>query len=440
MDGNVMNTQFAFREGVAHQMHVDILLYLLETVLMAQWVDKGNVRRIQPDLRSESGVRAINGFRIFLNQAMDHTAVGGQFRWRILSTGLVFFTLCARQFGLRHDLFNFIGIAGEAFAEQLVAGFGDEDVVFDAHAEILFGNVDTRFNGDDHAGLETCAMFPGVVNVQADVMAEAVDEIGPEGFAVKVFSVGIDVIVSNFLYALATLVAEIHARPERGEGRVLRAEDDLVDLALARRELAVSRNSARNVRGVAGILRANVHDHDVAVFDSARELVVVQRGGVRAGANDGGVALRFRSAPGMGFNHFCRHLIFVEPRAHQLHRLEVGIQGQVNRFFQEGEFAGCLDLVLGPNLGPNVLQLGLRRSELQPFDNSFFVRVAAEFFLIGKNRVEVRNRPRKILDSGTHFLERFHAGETRASFDAGIRRRHADAIPFFFLRIFHGKK
>src|SRR5229473_4730881 len=27
MNGNVMNTQFAFRKGVAHQMHVDILLY-----------------------------------------------------------------------------------------------------------------------------------------------------------------------------------------------------------------------------------------------------------------------------------------------------------------------------------------------------------------------------------------------------------------------------
>src|SRR5260370_39526428 len=75
MNGNVMNTQFAFGEGVAHQMHVDILLYLLETVLMAQWVDKGNVRRIQPDLRSEIGVRAINGFRIFLNQASDHADV-----------------------------------------------------------------------------------------------------------------------------------------------------------------------------------------------------------------------------------------------------------------------------------------------------------------------------------------------------------------------------
>jgi len=35
--------------------------------------------------------------------------------------------------------FDCIRIARKAFAEQLVAGFGEEHVVFDAHPEILFG-------------------------------------------------------------------------------------------------------------------------------------------------------------------------------------------------------------------------------------------------------------------------------------------------------------
>ena len=74
-----MNTEFALREGIAHQVQVDILLYLFETVLVAQRVDEGDLRRIQPDLSSESGVRAINRFRVFLNQAPDHAAVGGRF-------------------------------------------------------------------------------------------------------------------------------------------------------------------------------------------------------------------------------------------------------------------------------------------------------------------------------------------------------------------------
>src|SRR5713226_4383138 len=50
MNGNVMNAQFALRESIAHQVRVDILLDLLETVLVAQRVDEGDVRRIQPDL------------------------------------------------------------------------------------------------------------------------------------------------------------------------------------------------------------------------------------------------------------------------------------------------------------------------------------------------------------------------------------------------------
>ena len=73
----------------------------------------------------------------------------------------------------------------------------------------------------------------------------------------------------------------------------MRSEDDVIDFALARRELAVGGQRAGDVGGVAGVLRANVENDDVAVFDLAREPVVVQRGGVRAGANNRGVTLRF---------------------------------------------------------------------------------------------------------------------------------------------------
>jgi hypothetical protein len=119
----------------------------------------------------------------------------------------------------------------------------------------------------------------------------------------------------------------------------------------------------------------------------------------------------------------------------------VRIEGQINRFFQEGDFAGRLDLPHGADLRANVFQLGIRRSELQPIDNSFLVRVTAEFFLIGKNRIEVRKRLRKILDHGAEVaLKRFHCNKSRARFDAGIRGRHANAIPFFFLQILCGKK
>ena len=115
-----------------------------------------------------------------------------------------------------------------------------------------------------------------------------------------------DVVVGNLVNALVALVTEIHARLERGEGRVLRTEDDVVNFALARRELAAGGQRAGDVRRIAGVLRPDVENDDVAIFDFARELVVVQHGGVRAGANNRGVALRFRAAPGMDFGHFCR--------------------------------------------------------------------------------------------------------------------------------------
>ena len=50
-------------------------------------------------------------------------------------------------------------------------------VVFDAHAQMFVGNVNARLDGDDHAGRERPAEIAGVVDVEADTVAQAVDEI-----------------------------------------------------------------------------------------------------------------------------------------------------------------------------------------------------------------------------------------------------------------------
>jgi len=70
---------------------------------------------------------------------------------------------------------------------------------------------------------------------------------------------------------------------------------------------------------------------------------------------------------------------------HQLHGFKMRIQGQANRFFQEGNFSWRLDLAQGADLRANVFRLAQRRSQLQPFDNRLFVRITANFLLIGKN-------------------------------------------------------
>ena len=176
------------------------------------------------------------------------------------------------------------------------------------------------------------------MHVQPDLMAQAVNEVLPERFAMLVFTVGIDVVVGNFEDALVALAAQVHAGLQRSQRRVLRAQHDLVDFALPRREFAVGGKRARDVRGIAGVLRANIQHHDVAVLNLARKLVVVQRRGIRARADDRRVALRFRAAHGVNLHHFGGDLIFVKTGPHHLHRFKMRVERKVDGLFQKRQF------------------------------------------------------------------------------------------------------
>src|SRR5258708_10445165 len=177
MNGNVMNAQFAFREHLTHQARVDVLLDLLEAMFVAQRMDEGHVWRIQPDLSSERGVRGVNRFRVFLNQVANNCHISGRFRGRNIPECFLFFSFCAGQRGFRHDLFDFTRISGEAFAQQFVAGFGDEKVLLDAHAKIFLGNVDAGLDGNDHPRLEPRPVAAAVVDVQANMVPEPLLEL-----------------------------------------------------------------------------------------------------------------------------------------------------------------------------------------------------------------------------------------------------------------------
>ena len=126
----------------------------------------------------------------------------------------------------------------------------------------------------------------------------------------KILAMGIDVVVGNFVDAFGAL-GNIHAGLDGCESGVLRAENDFIDFPLARRELPVGWNRARDVGGVAGVLRADVEDDDVAIFDFASQLVVVQRGGIGAGADDGGVAFA-SDRPWRGLRPSSRRFVFVQ--------------------------------------------------------------------------------------------------------------------------------
>ena len=91
-------------------------------------------------------------------------------------------------------------------------------------------------------------------------------------------------------------------------------------------------------------MRANVEDDDVAVLDFAIEFVVMERGGIGAGADDGCVAFGFGAAHGVNFDHFCGDLIFKKAGMHHFHGGDMPIEGEINGFLQESDFAGGFDL------------------------------------------------------------------------------------------------
>src|SRR3984893_4437659 len=80
VDRDVVDVQLSLRKGISHQASVEVLLDLLEAVLMAPWVDEGDLWRVPPDLRCQGCVRFINRLRILPDHASDLVT---------LSTGVV---------------------------------------------------------------------------------------------------------------------------------------------------------------------------------------------------------------------------------------------------------------------------------------------------------------------------------------------------------------
>jgi hypothetical protein len=78
------------------------------------------------------------------------------------------------------------------------------------------------------------------VHIQADPVRESVDEILTQRFAVQVFAVGVDVFIRDLVQRVRAPIAPDHglARLESFDRRLLCAQHNVVDLALAGRELA----------------------------------------------------------------------------------------------------------------------------------------------------------------------------------------------------------
>jgi len=144
-----------------------------------------------------------------------------------------FFLFCACRRGSRHDLFRFHRISG-AFAEQPVpvsvirTSSSMRTPRFSSGCRCLL-------NGDDHAGLERGAVSPGREHRADD--GQAVNEIVPSGLSGDL-AVGI-YYCRHFVDALVALDTEVHSGFRAARLRFA-LRDDVIDFALARRELAVA--------------------------------------------------------------------------------------------------------------------------------------------------------------------------------------------------------
>ena len=82
-----------------------------------------------------------------------------------------------------HERFNLLCLHRKIRREVLGTVVGDQKIIFDPHPERLIGQVDPRFVGDHHARLERILIRAGIMSVEAERMAEAVDEILSERFS-----------------------------------------------------------------------------------------------------------------------------------------------------------------------------------------------------------------------------------------------------------------
>src|SRR5581483_6244081 len=99
-----------------------------------------------------------------------------------------------------HCPLDFVGGAGEAGGQlHQPAVLIHVEHILDAHAKLLFRDVDSRLQREDHALVQFAAGLAGIVDVESDVMAQAVDEVAAEGIALAVLAVGVDVVVGDLV-------------------------------------------------------------------------------------------------------------------------------------------------------------------------------------------------------------------------------------------------
>ena len=106
-------------------------------------------------------------------------------------------------------------------------------------------------------------------------------------------------------------------------GSLLCIEDDLVDIALYRREGRVHRYRTRHVRRVAVEVRGDIHEHDFTGPGLSRARRIVQHGRVRSRTDDGCITGRVGASLAILRFHDRLDLVFANAGSNRAHGLLV---------------------------------------------------------------------------------------------------------------------
>src|SRR5271165_3790506 len=109
-------------------------------------------------------------------------------------------------------------------------------------------------------------------------------EVLAQRFAVFVFSMRVNVILSDLRDA--SIAVKLRTWLDGGNRRLLRAEHNFIDLALAIAELTAHRNRPRNVARVAGALGGRINDNHFAAIHLSPVRLIMQDRAVWPGTDD----------------------------------------------------------------------------------------------------------------------------------------------------------
>ena len=210
----------------------------------------------------------------------------------------------------------------------------------------------------------------------------------------------------------------------------MRAENDVVNFALARSEFSVGRQGAGDIRRVSAVFSADVNYHHIAIHNLIGQRAVVQHRGIQSGADNRRIGFAFASAHFVDFFHVCRNLIFVQAGPHIAHRGEVSVDRKIDSLLQQRDFAWRLYLAHGVNRGCRVFYIGRRHCGMHERER------------VGKMRISIFNFWRKngvnrFVGFRQRFQIRFQLGVGTNGFESGLLRNarivraHFRAIPFF---------